>query len=198
MRHHDMWGSAFGTCAMLSGVFGSEGPRLMQDLTNGLPRTPLPRTPVNKGHAFRKMVSMLLGCVWRFMLPVLGKIGRGHDVRFLTWAPRGTGGASGATGYPEHSEGCSLEARLLSMTQHGQMRWYNPSLEGFEWREVPPTDERALEALEGSPHSLACANTYREWRQLGASIEAALIRAGEAAKERSDDEKREGEVAPYP
>jgi hypothetical protein len=37
-----------------------------------------------------------------------------------------------------------------------------------------------------------------EWRQLGASIEAALIRAGEAAKERSDDEKREGEVAPYP
>jgi hypothetical protein len=72
------------------------------------------------------------------------------------------------------------------------MRWYNPSLEGFEWREVPPTDEGALEALGDSPHSPASANTYREWRQLGASIEAALIRAGETAKERSDNEKREG------
>ena len=36
---------------------------------------------------------------------------------------------------------------------------------------------------------------YREWRQLGAAIEAALIRAGEAAKEQSEDEMREGEDA---
>jgi hypothetical protein len=47
MRHHDMWGSAFGPGAGASGVLGSEGPRLMQDLTNGLRRITLPRTPLN-------------------------------------------------------------------------------------------------------------------------------------------------------
>jgi hypothetical protein len=31
------------------------------------------------------------------------------------------------------------------------MRWYNPALGGFEWREVPESDEEALSALEGSP-----------------------------------------------
>jgi hypothetical protein len=125
-------------------------------------------------------------------------MGRGQDVRFLPWAPRVTGGASGATGYPEHSEGCSHGASVLSVTLDGRMRWYNPSLEDFEWRDVPPTDERALEALAGSPHSPACAETYQDWRRLGASIEAALIRAGEAAKQRGDDERREGEGVPYP
>ena len=39
VRHHDIWGSAFGPGAV--GEFGSEGPRLMQDLTNGLPRISL-------------------------------------------------------------------------------------------------------------------------------------------------------------
>jgi hypothetical protein len=70
------------------------------------------------------------------------------------------------------------------MTLHGPMRWYNPTLEDFEWREVPPTDEQALELLEvGSLRSSpAWAETYHQWRELGASIEAALIRAGEAAE----------------
>ena len=64
------------------------------------------------------------------------------------------------------------------LTHHSPpMRWYNPNLDGFEWREVPTTDEQALEVLDGSPLFPACAETYREWRQLGASI-----RAGEAAQ----------------
>ena len=39
------------------------------------------------------------------------------------------------------------------MRHHSPMRWYNPKLEDFEWREVPPTDERAIEVLDGSPYS---------------------------------------------
>ena len=66
-------------------------------------------------------------------------------------------------------------------THHGRVRWYNPMLGDFEWREVPQTDERALEVLDDPPRSTAC-GAYREWRELGASIRAALIRAGEAAK----------------
>jgi hypothetical protein len=81
------------------------------------------------------------------------------------------------------------------MTLHGPMRWYNPKLEDFEWREVPPTDEQAKELLEGSSHSPACAQTYRQWRELGASIQAALIRAGEAAKAVSARGEREKEGA---
>jgi hypothetical protein len=84
---------------------------------------------------------------------------------------------------------------LAPMTPHGQIRWYNPALEDFEWREVPPTDEQALSLLEGSPYSETCTQTYSEWRQLGATIEAALIRAGEAAKEKSENAKREGDDA---
>jgi hypothetical protein len=79
------------------------------------------------------------------------------------------------------------------MRQHDPIRWYNPMLEAFEWRVVPQTDERALELLEGSPYSSTCARTYREWRELGASIGTALMRAGEAAKQQSEDEKREGD-----
>jgi hypothetical protein len=75
------------------------------------------------------------------------------------------------------------------------LRWYNPTLEDFEWREVPRNDEHALEVLDGSPYSATCTQTYREWRELGASIGAALMRAGEAAKEQSEDEKREGHDA---
>jgi hypothetical protein len=71
------------------------------------------------------------------------------------------------------------------------MRWYNPTLEDFEWREVPITDEQALQVLDSSPYSATCTQTYREWRQLGASMAAALIRAGEAAKEQSEREQRE-------
>jgi hypothetical protein len=64
------------------------------------------------------------------------------------------------------------------------MRWYNPTLGGFEWREVPESDEEALSALEGSPFTASCTQTYREWRDLGVGIMAALIRAGEAARDR--------------
>jgi hypothetical protein len=80
------------------------------------------------------------------------------------------------------------------MGHHSPIRWYNPTLEDFEWREVPRTDEQALKVLDGSPYSLTCIQTYREWRELGASIGAALMRAGEAAKEQSEDEKREGDA----
>jgi hypothetical protein len=64
---------------------------------------------------------------------------------------------------------------------HKHIRWYNPKLEGFEWRAVPEGDEEALHLLEGSPYSPACQATYREWRALGAGVKVALIRAGEAA-----------------
>ncbi len=80
------------------------------------------------------------------------------------------------------------------MGHYSPIRWYNPKLEDFEWREVPKTDEQALEVLDGSPYSSTCSQTYREWRGLGASIGAALIRAGEAAKEQSEAEKREGDA----
>jgi len=70
--------------------------------------------------------------------------------------------------------------RVLEQTQ---VRWYNPALGDFEWREVPQSDEEALSLLDGSPHTPMCTDTYRQWRELGASITAALIRAGEAVKE---------------
>jgi hypothetical protein len=79
------------------------------------------------------------------------------------------------------------------MAHYSRIRWYNPSLNTFEWREVPESDEEALSLLEGSPYSASCTQTYREWRQLSASIEAALMRAGEAAKEQSEAKKREGD-----
>jgi hypothetical protein len=66
------------------------------------------------------------------------------------------------------------------------VRWFNPSLGAFEWREVPECDDEALAALAGSPHIPACTQTYREWRDLGASIAAALIRSGEAALEQAE------------
>jgi hypothetical protein len=67
-----------------------------------------------------------------------------------------------------------------------RIRWYNPKLGDFEWREVPKSDEEALSLLDGSPYSPICTETYREWRELGASITVALIRAGEAAKEQEE------------
>jgi len=66
------------------------------------------------------------------------------------------------------------------------MRWYNSILEDFEWRQFPQSDEEALSLLEGSPCTPTCTQTYREWRTLGASITVSLIRAGEAANEKSD------------
>ena len=80
----------------------------------------------------------------------------------------------------------SGERKGLSMECQGRIRWYNPKLEDFEWTEVPKSEEEALSLLEGSPHTPTCTDTYRQWRQLGASITAALMRAGEAAREELD------------
>ncbi len=68
------------------------------------------------------------------------------------------------------------------MAEQKRIRWYNPDLGGFEWREIPQSDEEALSLLEDSPYRLGCTETYREWRRLGASIAVSLIRAGEAAE----------------
>ena len=67
------------------------------------------------------------------------------------------------------------------MTPRKLMRWYNPRLGAFEWREVPDTDEGALSLLDGCVGAEAHAAVYEEWR-LGSSMMAALIRAGEAAE----------------
>jgi hypothetical protein len=69
------------------------------------------------------------------------------------------------------------------VAEQGQVRWYNPKLQDFEWRKVPEGDDEALAVLAGSPHTPICQETYREWRALGAGVAAALIRAGEAARE---------------
>jgi hypothetical protein len=69
-----------------------------------------------------------------------------------------------------------------------RMRWYNPSLGRFEWREMPANDEEALALLDGYPGAEGHAAVYREWRELGATIMVALIRAGEAAKESDEGE----------
>jgi hypothetical protein len=75
------------------------------------------------------------------------------------------------------------------MSHYSSIRWFNPELDGFEWRKVPQTDEEALQVLDSSPYAPRCTQTYQEWRNLGANIAAALIRAGEAAKEEREDEK---------
>jgi hypothetical protein len=72
------------------------------------------------------------------------------------------------------------------LSEGERIRWYSPSLEDFEWRTAPKSDDEALSLLEGSPHSPTCRETYQEWREMGASITAALIRAGEAAKEANE------------
>ena len=46
------------------------------------------------------------------------------------------------------------------------------------------SDEEVLKLLYGCPYSHTCKETYGEWRQLGAPITVALIRAGEAALRR--------------
>jgi hypothetical protein len=79
--------------------------------------------------------------------------------------------------------------RLTLIAQHSPIRWYNPEIDGFEWRNAPQTDEEALKVLDGSPYAPKCTQTYQEWRNLGAPIVAALMRAGEAAKEVREDEK---------
>jgi hypothetical protein len=74
---------------------------------------------------------------------------------------------------------------ICLMVEHRRIRWYNPTLGGFEWREAPQSDEVALSLLEGSPHTPTTrTQTYREGRTLGAPIVAAPLQAGEAARKR--------------
>src|SRR5215213_8649757 len=68
------------------------------------------------------------------------------------------------------------------MAHHSRIRWYNPKLEAFEWREVPEIEEDALSLLDGTPHSPRCTQTYLEWRNLGAPIASALMRARQPRK----------------
>jgi hypothetical protein len=72
------------------------------------------------------------------------------------------------------------------------MRWYNPSLRGFEWRNAPEDDKEALAILDESSKSRSYLEVYWRWRNLGATVTASLIRAGEAAKD-ADDAKRDEE-----
>ncbi len=68
------------------------------------------------------------------------------------------------------------------MAEKGLMRWYNPKLEGFEWRVVPQSDAEALSLFGSYPNAEDYTEVYREWRALGAGIRTALMRAGEAAR----------------
>lgn len=66
-----------------------------------------------------------------------------------------------------------------------RIRWYNPALGDFEWRAAPETDEEALTLLEESSKSRPYVDVYWEWRKLGATVVASLIRAGEVARDAS-------------
>jgi hypothetical protein len=73
------------------------------------------------------------------------------------------------------------------------MRWYNPSLRGFEWRSAPEGDEVAQAILNESSRSRPYFEAYWSWRNLGATAMASLILAGGAAKE-ADGTKQGKEV----
>ena len=53
--------------------------------------------------------------------------------------------------------------KTLLFDHQSRMRWYNPTLEDYEWRDVPRSDNEALQLLEGSPHTATCIDTYQEW-----------------------------------
>jgi hypothetical protein len=74
------------------------------------------------------------------------------------------------------------------VTQNRPIRWYNPKLQNFEWREVPESDEDAIALLNGHSSCERYVEVYEEWRALGAPIVVALIRAGEAAQRGSGRE----------
>ena len=69
------------------------------------------------------------------------------------------------------------------MAERGRIRWYNPKLGGFEWRELPASDGEALSLLDGYPGAEGHAAICGEWRGLGAGVAATLLRVGEAARE---------------
>ena len=53
------------------------------------------------------------------------------------------------------------------MSEQKRIRWYNPVLEDFEWREIPKSDEEALSQLDRCLGSEEYAEVYGEWRSLG-------------------------------
>lgn len=89
-----------------------------------------------------------------------------------------------AAGYKEENK--TNGAKECEMSPYKpKMRWYNPKLGAYEWREVPPSDEEALELLDHYPGCERYADIYRGWREAGACIMAALIRAGESLEFRT-------------
>jgi hypothetical protein len=71
------------------------------------------------------------------------------DPNILRRRAQTDGQSTGGRGGGEHPSLPCERAEHIRKTHHGRVRWYNAMLEDFEWREVPQTDERALEVLEG-------------------------------------------------
>ena len=65
-----------------------------------------------------------------------------------------------------------------------RLRWYNPTLQEHEWRDLPESEEEAqrLLATLDSPRAEEYLRVYGEWRRLGASVTVSLMRVSEAAQ----------------
>jgi hypothetical protein len=120
-------------------------------------------------------------------------IAEGEEVRsvdegLLSLRQEGEGaGDLAPEGAMAETSGRAGASEKRSLVEQRRIRWYNPKLETFEWKEAPKSDEEALSLLDGSPYVPTCTQTYWEWRGLGSSIAVALIRAGEAAKEEGEE-----------
>ena len=79
-----------------------------------------------------------------------------------------------------------------------RLRWFNPALGRFEWREMPECDEEATSLLVGCPDAENILAVYKAWRDLGADVGVALIRAGEAARMAKEPADRHDEGRPRP
>jgi hypothetical protein len=73
-----------------------------------------------------------------------------------------------------------------SVAGQKRMRWYNPALGCFEWRDIPECDEEVFSLLEGYPGAKDDTAVYEEWRELGAGILTSLIRVGDTARDRRE------------
>jgi hypothetical protein len=67
--------------------------------------------------------------------------------------------------------------------------WYSPVSRRWEYIEkFPSTDEEAERLLSGTPEAEPYLEVYREWRfEVGASVEHALLRASELARQEADN-----------
>ena len=65
-----------------------------------------------------------------------------------------------------------------------RLRWYNPTLQEHEWRDLPESEEEAqrLLATLDTPRAGEYLRVYEEWRRLGASVTVSLMRVSEAAQ----------------